>query len=97
MDSPTGDSFRKMSTLSICGDERSDDDATLFWAVGPESDEEFPTLPFDDFGAILMAGLRCLEGWVIFLRLELCFTISLKPLMTARSFSPSFIQSGFGP
>ena len=53
--------------------------------------------PFEDLRAILMIGLRCFESWVVVLRLEVCFTISLRLFATALSFSPLFIQWGFVP
>jgi hypothetical protein len=52
---------------------------------------------FEGFGASLMTVSRGFANWVIALRLEVCFTISLRLFATAFPFSTLFIQSGFEP
>jgi len=70
---------------------------TPFWWFDPGLEEEVSTEPLEDFGAILTIRAGCFESWAVGLRLEVCFTISLRLLAIALSFSPLSIQSGLGP
>lgn len=85
------------STLTPCSRDWSDGGVTSCWLFDSGPEEAFFMEPFENLGAIGMIESRNFGNLVVPFLLEVCFTISLRLLATALPFSPSFIQSGFGP